>query len=225
MRTRPRILVVDDEPSIVTFLSIGLRSEGYDVVEARDGRQALERFHEFDPDLVVLDRMLPDLDGAEVCARIRNVSRVPVLMLTARNEVDDRVTGLEQGADDYVGKPIRLHELAARVRALLRRNSGDLVQVGDITLDRRGRTVRRGDREATLTPRECTVLHTLMERPGEVLTRHQLLQGLWGIGFDGETNILEVHVSALRTKLGDTRRRIIRSVRGVGYALRLDDHD
>lgn len=220
MGTPRRILVVDDEPSIRQFVHMGLALEGYEVVEAATGREALQRFHEDSPHLVVLDRMLPDQDGAQVCERIRSISRVPVLMLTARNELEDRVSGFEHGADDYVGKPVKLPELAARVRALLRRTGSSRVHAGGLELDPATRVVRFQGKEAGLTPRECDVLLALMKDPGEVIERERLLVHLWGFEFDGETNVLEVHVRALRNKLGDSRRTLIRSVRGVGYALR-----
>jgi two-component system response regulator MprA len=222
---KQRILIVDDEPSIVRYLSLGLSIEGYEVEEAPDGHRALQKFHDFAPHLVVLDRMLPDLDGTEVCARIRAVSRVPVLMLTALNEVDDRIVGLERGADDYVGKPVRLQEMLARVRALLRRASSSRLRVGDLELDAANRQARRRGREARLTPRECDLLLALMRRPGQVLSRSDLLRTLWGFEFEGETNVLEVHVRALRVKLEDSERALIRSVRGVGYSLRVEGGD
>ena len=187
MDTARRILVVDDEASIRQFVRMGLAMEGYEVVEARDGREALQRFHESSPHVVVLDRMLPDMDGTEVCERIRCVSRAPVLMLTARNEVDDRVTGLEHGADDYVGKPVKLQELVARVRALLRRVASDVVRVGPLELDAAARKARIDGKEVYLTPRESDVLLALMKKPGEVVRREHLLQHLWGFEFEGET--------------------------------------
>lgn len=216
-----RILLVDDEPSILTFLQIGLEHEGYDVAIAVDGTTALQQFHQFSPQLVVLDLMLPDLDGAEVCQQIRTISRVPILMLTARNTVEDRVRGLGVGADDYVGKPVRLKELLARIRSLLRRAPGKMLQARGLELDVARRQVVRADRRIDLTQRECELLELLMQRAGQVVTRQQILKQIWGFDYiGGQTNVVEVHVRALRIKLGDAERKLIRSIRGVGYALR-----
>lgn len=216
-----RILLVDDEPSILTFMKIGLTMEGYEVAQAVDGRTALNAFNTFSPHLVVLDRMLPDLDGSVVCQRIKSVSQVPVLMLTARNEVNDRISGLQHGADDYVGKPVRLAELLARVRALLRRAARHL-RVGDLQFDTAHRQVRFAGREVDLTPRESAVLEALMKRAGHVVTREQILKLLWGFDYEGTTNVVEVHIRALRAKLGDNDRTLIRTIRGLGYTMRAD---
>lgn len=217
-----RILVVDDEPSIVDFVTMGLRYEGFEIACASSGREALERFHAFRPDLVVLDWMLPDLDGLEVCRRMRRISDVAVIMLTARAELEDKVVGLESGADDYIAKPFKFEELLARVRALLRRMgmaSSPVLTHGDLSLDTSRRQVRRGGQLADLTLREYALLELLMRRPGQVFTREQILEQLWGFDFQGDTNVVEVHVSALRAKLGDVQRQLIRTVRGVGYGL------
>ncbi|MEW6283560.1 MAG: response regulator transcription factor [Candidatus Eremiobacterota bacterium] len=219
---KPRILVVDDEPSIADYLRLGLGYEGFEVTVAPDGRAALDAFLSNRPDLVVLDRMLPDQDGLSVCRELRSISDVPVLMLSARGEVEDRVEGLQVGADDYLPKPFKFEELLARIRALLRRAGrqlGDLLQFGDLELDPASRRVRLAGQPVELTTREFDLLEMLMRRPTHVLTREQILTGLWGFDFEGNTNVVEVHVSALRQKLGDSQRRLIRTVRGVGYAL------
>ncbi len=216
-----RILLVDDEESILTFLRLGLATAGFDVRSVSDGRAALQSFYDYSPHLVVLDRMLPDLDGTEVCARIREISRVPILMLTARDAPDDRVFGLDAGADDYVGKPVRLAELLARINALLRRAPRPTMQIGPLSLDTVGRTATLEDHVVELTPREAELLATLMQAHGQVVTRESILHALWGFEFEGVTNVVEVHVRALRSKLGDDARRLIRSVRGVGYSLRV----
>ncbi|MBM3465392.1 MAG: response regulator transcription factor [Armatimonadetes bacterium] len=219
---KTRILVVDDEESIVEFVSMGLRYEGFEVTWADSGRAALDRFRDESPALIVLDVMLPDLDGIEVCRRIRAISKVPVIMLTARGETDDKVLGLESGADDYLAKPFKFKELLARVRALLRRagsDTGNVLAFGDLTLDRASRVVTRGGRAVELTVREYELLELLMQRPRQVFTREQILNRLWGFDFTGDTNVVEVHVSALRAKIADRDRTLIRTVRGVGYML------
>lgn len=219
MTEKTRVLVVDDEESIVEFVHMGLTHEGYEVQSAPAGRAGLESFRGFSPHLVVLDVMLPDVDGIEVCRKLRAVSRVPIIMLTASGELDDKVRGLESGADDYLPKPFKFKELLARVRALLRRAGADLGNVltfGGIALDRSTRAVSRAGRPLELTLREFELLELLMQRPRQVLTREQILSRLWGFDFSGDTNVVEVHVSALRAKLGDRDRTLIRTVRGVG---------
>lgn len=217
-----RVLVVDDEESIVDFVTMGLQYEGFETASAATGREALELFRTFRPDLVVLDRMLPDLDGIEVCKEIRKISNVAIIMLTARGDLEDKVSGLDSGADDYVPKPFKFKELRARIGALLRRtglSSTHVLSFEDLELDTATRRVTRGARPIELTPREYELLELLLRRPRHVFTREQILTQLWGWDFTGDTNVVEVHVSALRTKLGDAERRFIRTVRGVGYAL------
>ncbi|MHB2016400.1 MAG: response regulator transcription factor [Candidatus Xenobia bacterium] len=217
-----RVLVVDDEEPILDFVEMGLRMEGFEVLRATDGRTGLRIFHEQTPNAVVLDILLPDLDGLEVCRQIRSVSNVPILMLTAKGALEDKVLGLETGADDYLPKPFKVRELQARIRALLRRahlQVGNVVTFEDISLDRASRTVQRGDKVVSLTAREFELLDLLMMRPKQVFSREQILTHLWGFDYDGESNVVEVHMRALRQKLGDTDRRLIRAVRGVGYTL------
>jgi two-component system response regulator MprA len=217
-----RVLAIDDEDAMLEFLRMGLEYERYAVATAPSGRAGLRAFHDRGADLVILDRMLPDLDGVEVCKQIRAVSDVPILMLTARGEIDDKVLGLESGADDYLAKPFKFKELLARVRALLRRtgkDTGRRLTFADIELDLGTRQVSRDGRSVDLTRREFDLLELLMRRPRQVLTREQVLDHLWGFDFEGDTNVVEVHVSALRSKLGDEDKRLIRTVRGVGYAL------
>jgi DNA-binding response OmpR family regulator len=220
--TTTRILVVDDEEAIVDFVSMGLRYEGFEVAAADGGREALRQFREFAPHLVILDWMLPDHDGIAVCKELRSVSDVPILMLTARGEVEDKVQGLESGADDYLPKPFKFQELLARVRAMLRRaglDQGRLLVFGDLALDTATRQITLAGRPIELTRREFDLLELLMRRPRRVYSREQLLDQLWGWDYAGDTNVVEVHVSALRAKLGDRDRRLIRTVRGIGYAL------
>lgn len=216
------ILTVDDEDSILELLEMGLGREGFRVVQARNGREALELFRQESPDLVVLDWMLPEVDGLEVCRRLRAMSGVPILMLTARGDLDDRVLGLETGADDYLPKPFKFKELLARVRALLRRTGADpgaRLAFGDLALDRMERRVTRGGQVVDLTLKEFEILEYLLRHPRQVLSREQILDKVWGWDYPGGANVVEVHVSALRSKLGDADRRLIRTVRGVGYAL------
>ncbi len=224
-----RVLVIDDEPGILDFLSLGLGYEGFEVRRAGDGVTGLQMALSERPNIIVLDLMLPGLDGFELCKRLRQVSSVPIIMLTARDEVDDRIRGLDLGADDYLTKPFQFKELAARMRAILRRQSnsrdtnrhithGEPLQVGDITLNPASREVHRGDRLVPLTVREYDLLEMLMEHPNQVLTREAILGRVWGYDFAGDDNIIEVYVRYLRNKLGDPNP--ISTVRGVGYVMK-----
>jgi DNA-binding response OmpR family regulator len=221
-RSGARVLVVEDEEAILDFVELGLRYEGFEVELAQDGPSALTAFAARRPDLVILDLNLPGLDGLEVCRRIRRGSDVPIIMLTARGEVDERVEGLEAGADDYLPKPFKFKELLARVRAVLRRRIGPLERVltfGPLSLNRDTREVFLDGRPIQLTPREFELLEVFLLHPRQVMTREVLLDRVWGTEYIGDGNLIEVHVSALRDKLGDRQRRLIRTVRGVGYAL------
>lgn len=218
-----RVLVVDDEPTITEFLETGLRYEGYTVRAVGDGQAALQTAREFRPDLVILDVMLPGQDGFAVLEQLRRADDVAVLMLTARDELDDTVRGLEGGADDYLVKPFKFKELLARVRAVLRRRRIALphvLQSGDIRLDRDTHQVSLADAPVYLTPREFDLLEALMAHPNQVLTKETLLNRVWGYEYVGDTNVVEVHISALRDKLGDRDRQRIQTVRGVGYTIR-----
>jgi len=229
-----RLLVVEDEPSISGFVRRGLIFEGYDVEVAETGRAALEAVRDRPPDLVVLDLMLPEVDGIEVTRRVRaaeeadDLPRVPILMLTARDAVIDRVAGLETGADDYLVKPFDFDELLARVRALLRRTKpeaerkpAEVLSFLDLTMDLSSRTVTRADREIELTAREFDLLAMFLRHPNQVLTRSMLMQRVWGEDFYGESNVLEVVIGNVRRSLEiDDLRRIIQTVRGIGYVLR-----
>jgi len=222
----PRVLVVDDEPMIVEMLSVGLTYEGFEVGVARTGLEALEQAQRHPPDLVILDIMLPGMDGLEVCQRLRARSDVSIIMLTARGEVEDRIAGLERGADDYLAKPFTFRELLARIRANLRRRGLDLQQVvraGDVVLDRQTRHVARGGREVELTPREFDLLELFLTHPRQVFSREVILNRLWGYDYLGDSNVIDVHIRYLREKLADDDRSLIRSVRGVGYALEPPD--
>jgi DNA-binding response OmpR family regulator len=221
-----RVLVVDDEPLIVELLTMGLDYEGFEVSVARTGFEALEQVQSKRPDLVVLDVMLPGIDGIEVCKRLQDQGNVGILMLTARGEVDDRVIGLESGADDYLVKPFNFRELMARLRAILRRRGINLhraLRVGDLVLDRQSRRVTRAGRIIELTPREYDMLELFMTHPRQVFPRDVILNRVWGYDYMSDTNVIDVHIRHLREKLGDDDRSLIRSVRGVGYALEPPD--
>ncbi len=220
---QPRVLVVDDELTMREFLEMGLGYEGFEVRTAADGPDALETARAWSPDLVILDRMLPGIDGLEICRRLRAGGDVGILMLSARGAVDDRIAGLDAGADDYLPKPFTFKELLARVRAVLRRRGivlGRVMSVGDLSLDRETREVTRGERTVGLTPREFELLELFLGHPRQVFSREAILNRVWGYEYEGDANVIEAHVSALRDKLGDRDRTLIRSIRGVGYTLR-----
>src|SRR5688572_29891989 len=222
--TRARLLVIDDDEQLLAALRRALAYEGYDVEVAPTGEAGLRAALKQPPDLVVLDVLLPGLDGLEVCRRLRGGDDVPVLMLTARDEVADRVAGLDAGADDYLVKPFAVDELLARVRALLRRRAPgttDELRFADLTLNQATRTVQRGSRLLNLTPKEFDLLVLFLQHPRQVLTRELLFQRVWGYDFDGQSNVLDVYVSQLRSKLeAGGEPRLLHTVRGVGYALR-----
>ena len=221
-----KILVVDDERAVRESLRRALELEGYEIELAADGSEALYRLEgSEEPDAVILDVLMPGVDGLEVCRRLRGSgSKLPVLMLTARTEVEDRVAGLDAGADDYVTKPFALEELLARVRALLRRTSdeeGDVVRFGDLELDPTTREVTRGGRPIELTRTEFSLLELFMRNPRQVLTRTIIFERVWGYDFGYASNSLDVYIGYLRRKTeADGEPRLIHTVRGVGYALR-----
>ena len=219
-----RILVVDDDTSILKVIQRGLGFEGFRVQTATSGEEALVAAREDTPDLIILDIMLPGLDGIEICRRLRGGVNTPILMLTARDAVRDKVAGLEAGADDYLPKPFVFEELVARIRALLRRaapEGPEVLRSGDLTVDTGTREVRRGDRKLQLTAREYELLEFFLRHPRQVLTRDLIFQRVWGYDFLGESNVIDVHIRALREKLeSDGEARLIQTVRGAGYALR-----
>jgi two-component system response regulator MprA len=220
-----RILVVDDDPGVRSSLERALRLEGYEVEAAPDGSSALRSLAVAPPDAVVLDLGLPDLDGLEVCRRLRSTGDdTPVLILTARDAVDDRVHGLDAGADDYLVKPFALAELLARLRALLRRRTGgegETLRFGDLSLDMATREATRGDRQFTLTRIEFDLLELFLRHPRQVLTRDVILDRVWGYTFDSGTNSLAVYIVYLRRKTeAEGEHRYLHTVRGVGYVLR-----
>jgi DNA-binding response OmpR family regulator len=222
------ILVVDDEPTLRETLAEALDADGFRVVTAADGREALARFREHRPELVVLDLMLPELSGIEVCRIIRQESDVPILMLTARSSEVDKIVGLELGADDYVTKPFSLRELSARIRALLRRSEQvaseglATVTVGDLTVDLTGHRLLRDGEVVPLKPKVFELLAFLVRHPGQVFSREQLLEQVWGYDYAGETRTVDVHVHWLRTAIepDPASPAVIQTVRGVGYVFR-----
>lgn len=227
----PRVLVVDDDPKITSFLRRGLALEGYDVTVSNSGADALHSVAENVPDLMILDIMMPGIDGLEVCRRVRSAGEdLPVLMLTARDTISDRVKGLDCGADDYLVKPFALEELLARVRALLRRKKAPketaeprpgTLRYADLELDTASREAQRSGRFIELTAKEYELLALFMSHPRQVLTRDTLMEKVWGYDYTGESNVLEVYVGYLRQKLeAGGEPRLIQTVRGVGYVLK-----
>jgi DNA-binding response OmpR family regulator len=220
--TQQTVLVVEDESSIASFVSLYLKNAGYGVKTAANGTDALAEVAAATPDLIVLDLMLPDIDGIEVCKRVRQRSDVPILMLTARDEDVDKIIGLEVGADDYLTKPFNPRELVARVKSVLRRATPDrrlpeaeVIRHGDLSVDAGRREVRVGEEEIQLAPKEFDLLWELLDHRGLVLTRDQLLERVWGYTFAGDTRTVDVHVRQLRRKLGDASPIV--TVWGVGY--------
>lgn len=222
-----RVLVVDDEAALAELLSMALRYEGWQVRTAGDGRSAVRVGREFDPDVVVLDVMLPDMDGLEVLRRLRaQVPTIPVLFLTARDAVEDRVAGLTAGGDDYVTKPFSLEEVVARLRSLLRRAAlvaatpGSILTVGDLELDEDSHEVRRDGEPITLTATEFELLRYLMRNPKRVLSKAQILDRVWNYDFGGQANVVELYISYLRKKIDAGREPMIHTLRGAGYVLK-----
>ncbi|MGQ9558421.1 MAG: response regulator transcription factor [Desulfurispora sp.] len=221
-----RVLVIDDDPKITALLRRALTFEGYEVITAASGQEGVDMALQEAPDLIVLDIMLPGLDGWEVCRQLRQHSTVPILMLTARDEVADRVKGLNLGADDYLVKPFALEELLARVHAMLRRSkqleeAGRRLKFADLILDLDSREARRGERTFGLTAKEFDLLKLFMENPRRVLGRDMIMDRIWGYDYSGESNVLEVYIGMLRQKLEEKGEpRLIHTVRGVGYVLR-----
>lgn len=219
------ILLVEDEIKLARFVELELSSEGYNVNVASDGIVGLTLARELSPDLVILDWMLPGLSGLEICRRLRATGiSIPVILLTAKDEVNDRVAGLDAGADDYVVKPFSIEELLARIRAHLRRTQEidqDIFQFEDLSLNHRTHQVYRGKRAIELTAKEFDLLEYILSHPRQVFTKDQILQKVWGYDFMGNSNIIEVYIRYLRLKLEENNeKRLIHTVRGVGYVLR-----
>ncbi len=220
---QPRVLIVDDEPQIIDFLQMGFVYEGFEVCVATTGPDAMHMATEQQPDIIILDIMLPGYDGFEVTRQVRRGYDVPIIMLTARDEVDDRVSGLDLGADDYLTKPFAFRELIARTRAVLRRhgnNLADTLTFQDIALDRDTHLVTFQDKLVDLTPREFNLLELFLMHPRQVLSRDVILSRVWGYDYMGDDNIVEVYVRHLREKLRDNPPKLLQTIRGVGYTLR-----
>ncbi len=222
---RERILIIEDEARIAQFVERGLIYEGYRVSVARDGQTGLVAARDNPPDLVILDWMLPGLDGLEVCKRLRAAGDMPILMLTAKDDIRDRVVGLDAGADDYLVKPFSIDELIARVRALFRRatptSRPQVLRFDDLSLDTGTYRAYRNERAIDLTAKEYELLELFLRNPRQVLTRDVIFDRIWGYDFGGESNIIEVYVRYLRQKIeGEADSRLIHTVRGVGYVLR-----
>ena len=225
--TPVRVLVVDDEVNIAELISMALRYEGWDITTAHTGNKAVREAKDQDPDAIVLDVMLPDIDGFEVLRRIRaNRPNVPVLFLTARDAVEDRVAGLTAGGDDYVTKPFSIEELVARLRGLMRRagarrvEDSNVLTVGDLELDEDSHEVRRGDDEIVLTATEFELLRFLMRNPRRVMSKAQILDRVWNYDFGGQANVVELYISYLRKKIDHGRAPMIHTMRGAGYVLK-----
>jgi two-component system response regulator MtrA len=217
-----RILVVDDDTAISEMIGIVLRGEGYEPQFAADGAEAISLFRTMRPDLVLLDLMLPGIDGIQVCSTLRAESGVPIIMLTAKGETTDVVKGLESGADDYVVKPFNPKELVARIRTRLRPvlpETSETVGIGDLTIDVQGHEVRRGSSKISLTPLEFQLLLALAAKPQQVFTREMLLEQVWGYHYKADTRLVNVHVQRLRAKVehDPDNPQIVMTVRGVGY--------
>jgi len=217
-----RVLVVDDDTALAEMIGIVLRSEGFEPSFCGDGAEAVEAFHTSKPDLVLLDLMLPGMDGIEICSRIREESGVPIIMLTAKSDTTDVVKGLESGADDYIVKPFNPKELVARIRTRLRpvtTAATGTLSIGDLTLDVAGHEVRRGTDLINLTPLEFELLLALALKPQQVFTREMLLEQVWGYHYKADTRLVNVHVQRLRAKVENDpdNPRIVMTVRGVGY--------
>ncbi|TCZ73033.1 response regulator transcription factor [Paenibacillus albiflavus] len=225
---RETIIVIDDDNKITSMLKRALAFEGYSVTTAANGAEGLKAMLTQDPDLIILDVMMPQIDGLEVCRRIRESgSQVPIIMLTAKDEISDRVRGLDMGADDYLVKPFALEELLARVRVSLRRRIDvsakldTILNYEDISLNVESREVKRGDHMIELTTKEFDLLHFLMQNPNRVLSKDTIMEKIWGFDFSGESNVLEVYIALLRQKMEEHGyKRIIQTVRGAGYVLR-----
>ena len=221
-----QILIVEDEVKLARFIELELSAEGYEITVAHDGLNALTIARESNPDMILLDWMLPGMSGIEICRRLRSTgNKVPIIFLTAKDEISDRVAGLDAGANDYVVKPFSIEELLARIRAHLRLKTQDqdsnLLEFEDLKLDRLTRQVFRSSRSIDLTVKEFDLLEYLLSHPRQVFTRDQILEQVWGYDFMGDSNIIEVYVRYLRLKLEDQKeKRLIHTVRGVGYVVR-----
>ncbi|MBV9134550.1 MAG: response regulator transcription factor [Chloroflexi bacterium] len=219
---RAKVLVIDGDKHVVDVLSLGLMYEGFDVVSCGDGRRALQAFDSHKPDFVILEAILPGVDGLEICRQLRRTDDTPIIMVTGRCDVQDRVSGLDAGADDYLIKPFDFRELVARVRAVRRRFGAtqDQIEIGNVSLDRVTRTVSRDGASVQLSTREFDLLELLMSHPRQVLSREVILNRVWGYDWVGTSNTVDVYIRYLRGKVDVSPPRLIQTVRGVGYSLR-----
>ena len=223
--TAANILIVEDELKLARFIELELSAEGYAIMVAHDGLNALTMIRESNPDMILLDWMLPGMSGVEICRRLRSTgNKTPIIFLTARDEISDRVAGLDAGANDYMVKPFSIEELLARIRAHLRQThseNSNLLEFHDLKLNRLTRQVFRGMRSIDLTVKEFDLLEYLLSHPGQVFTRDQILEQVWGYDFMGDSNIIEVYVRYLRLKLEEQKeQRLVHTIRGVGYVVR-----
>ncbi len=223
-----KILIIEDEKKIARFMELELIHEGYKVIVKENGIDGLDELKQGDFNLLLLDIMLPGIDGLEVCRRLRKFSDIPVIMVTARDGIPDKVKGLDKGADDYITKPFAIEELLARIRAQLRRNKNEadnnIIQFADLVMDTDKYQVKRGEELIELTKKEYDLLYYLLNNKGIVVSREQLLNNVWGYDYTGETNIVDVYIRYLRSKIDDHHEnKLIHTVRGVGYVLRDDE--
>ena len=225
-----KILIVEDEKKLARYLQLELMHEGYDIRVSHDGRSAIEQHEAWGSDLILLDLMLPELSGIEVCRRIRQHDDVPIIMLTAKDDVSDKVMGLDMGADDYMTKPFAIEELLARIRVALKRHSSEreggarVLEEGPLRLDRDSREISWNGRNIPLTKKEFDLLEYLMLNRGVAVSRSELLDKVWGYSYVGDTNVVDVYIRYLRCKLDDPFHvKLIHTVRGVGYLFRLEE--
>lgn len=225
-----KILIVEDDSQIARFVELELEHEGYEVKKVDNGYDGINMLKNNEFDLMLLDIMLPGIDGVEVCREVREFSDLPIIMLTAKSELEDKVKGLDTGADDYLTKPFEIEELLARIRALLRRKKGDvesanILETDSVVVNLDAHTVSRNDEKIELTKKEYDLLVYLIENEGIVVSREKLLNNVWGYDYTGETNIVDVYIRYLRSKIDDPfDKKLIHTVRGVGYVLRSDDN-
>ena len=222
-----KLLIIEDDEKILRLLQRVLNYEGYNVFLATEGRAGLSLTQDQKPALIILDWMLPDMDGLEVCAKLNKMTTAPILMLTAKDQVEDKIKGFDSGADDYIVKPFDMEELFAHIRALLRRTAGDRVetlQMADLILDSKTHQAYRGDRAIRLTAKEYDLLDLFLRHPGQVMTREMIFDRVWDYDFGGESNVLDVYIRYLRQKLEENGEpRLIYTLRGVGYVMREPD--
>lgn len=224
-----KVLVVDDEENILNFLKMGLESEGFNVFCAKDGKTAIKMTKEIEPQIIILDIMLPELNGYEACVEIKKFTDIPIIMLTARDDINDRVKGLDLGADDYMIKPFSYRELVARIKVRLRNRSNNIkienkeINLGKFSIDEDAYEIKYDDKLLELSPTEYKLLKYLLDNKGIVLSKLKILDNVWGYNFYGDENIVEVYIRYLRNKIGDTEHKIIQTVRGAGYKVNINE--